>query len=32
MWFADSRATQRRHEDDVTWRDTLIIGLVQAWR
>jgi undecaprenyl-diphosphatase len=30
MWFADSRATQRRHEDDVTWRDTLIIGLVQC--
>jgi len=30
MWFADSRATQRRHEDDVTWRDTLIIGVVQC--
>lgn len=30
MWFADSRATQRRHEDDVTWRDTLIIGIVQC--
>jgi undecaprenyl-diphosphatase len=30
MWFADSRATQRRHEDDVTWRDTLVIGLVQC--
>ena len=30
MWFADSRATLRRHEDDVTWRDTLIIGLVQC--
>ncbi len=30
MWFADSRATQARHEDDVTWRDTLIIGLVQC--
>jgi undecaprenyl-diphosphatase len=30
MWFADSRATQRRHEDDVTWRDTLIIGLTQC--
>jgi undecaprenyl-diphosphatase len=30
MWFADSRATQRRHEDDVNWRDTLIIGLVQC--
>lgn len=30
MWFADSRATQQRHESDVTWRDTLIIGLVQC--
>ncbi len=30
MWFADSRATQRRHEEDVTWRDTLIIGIVQC--
>ncbi|HEX5929318.1 MAG TPA: undecaprenyl-diphosphate phosphatase [Solirubrobacterales bacterium] len=30
MWFADSRATQRRHEDDVNWRDTLIIGLTQC--
>ena len=30
MWFADSRATQERHEEDVTWRDTLIIGLVQC--
>jgi len=30
MWFADSRATQRRHEADITWRDTLIIGVVQC--
>jgi undecaprenyl-diphosphatase len=30
MWFADSRATQRRHESDITWRDTLIIGTVQC--
>jgi undecaprenyl-diphosphatase len=30
MWFADKRATQRRHESDVTWRDTLIIGIVQC--
>lgn len=30
MYFADSRATQRRHEDDVTWRDTLIIGVTQC--
>ncbi|HWM63965.1 MAG TPA: undecaprenyl-diphosphate phosphatase [Solirubrobacterales bacterium] len=30
MWFADSHATQRRHEADITWRDTLIIGIVQC--
>ncbi|HEU4461909.1 MAG TPA: undecaprenyl-diphosphate phosphatase [Solirubrobacterales bacterium] len=30
MWFADSRATQERHEEDVTWRDTLVIGIVQC--
>ncbi len=30
MWFADSRATLRRHESDITWRDTLIIGIVQC--
>lgn len=30
MWFADSRATQRRHESDITWRDTLVIGIVQC--
>ena len=30
MWFADSRATQQRHESDVTWKDTLIIGIVQC--
>jgi undecaprenyl-diphosphatase len=30
MYFADSRATQRRHEEDVTWRDTLIIGITQC--
>ncbi len=30
MWFADSRATQRRHESDITWKDTLIIGIVQC--
>ena len=30
MWFADHAATQRRHEDDVTWKDTLIIGVVQS--
>ena len=30
MWFADHAATQIRHEDDVTWKDTLIIGVVQC--
>lgn len=30
MWFADHAATQVRHEDDVTWKDTLIIGTVQC--
>lgn len=30
MWFADSRATQRRHEEDIGWRDTLIIGATQC--
>jgi undecaprenyl-diphosphatase len=30
MAFADHAATQTRHEDDVTWIDTLIIGVVQC--
>jgi undecaprenyl-diphosphatase len=30
MWFADRRATQERGELDVTWRDTLIIGVTQC--
>jgi undecaprenyl-diphosphatase len=30
MYYADSRATQERGEDDVRTRDTLIIGLVQC--
>ncbi|WP_238011308.1 undecaprenyl-diphosphate phosphatase [Dactylosporangium sp. AC04546] len=30
MWFADRAATQQRHEEDVTWKDTLIIGCAQA--
>jgi undecaprenyl-diphosphatase len=30
MAFADHAATQVRHEDDVTWKDTLIIGTVQC--
>jgi undecaprenyl-diphosphatase len=30
MAFADHAATQVRHEEDVTWKDTLIIGVVQC--
>ena len=30
MWVVDRRATQVRHEDDVTMRDTLIIGVTQC--
>ncbi|GAB7039329.1 MULTISPECIES: undecaprenyl-diphosphate phosphatase [Catenuloplanes] len=30
LWFADRAATQRRHETDVTWKDTLIIGAAQC--
>lgn len=30
MWLADRADKQRRHEDDTTWRDTLIIGLAQC--
>jgi undecaprenyl-diphosphatase len=30
MYYADSRATLERHESDVTWIDTLIIGIVQC--
>ncbi|GAA0807374.1 undecaprenyl-diphosphate phosphatase [Spirilliplanes yamanashiensis] len=30
MWFADRAATQVRHEADVTWKDTLIIGVTQC--
>jgi undecaprenyl-diphosphatase len=30
MRFADKRATLRRHEPEVTWRDTLAIGVVQC--
>jgi undecaprenyl-diphosphatase len=30
MAFADHAATQVRHADDVTWKDTLIIGTVQC--
>ncbi|HEX8627109.1 MAG TPA: undecaprenyl-diphosphate phosphatase [Catenuloplanes sp.] len=30
MWFADHAATQVRHESDVTWKDTVIIGITQC--
>ncbi|MDA0181891.1 undecaprenyl-diphosphate phosphatase [Solirubrobacter phytolaccae] len=30
MLFADRTATQERSEEDVTWRDTLIIGVAQC--
>jgi undecaprenyl-diphosphatase len=30
MWIADRYAAQNRHEDAVTWKDTIIIGLVQC--
>ncbi len=30
MWYADRHATQVRGEADVTWRDTLIIGVTQC--
>ncbi|MFI5930560.1 undecaprenyl-diphosphate phosphatase [Actinoplanes sp. NPDC051494] len=30
MWFADHAATQVRHVEDVTWKDTLVIGVVQC--
>jgi undecaprenyl-diphosphatase len=30
MWLADHTAKQSRHEKDVTWKDTLIIGAVQC--
>ncbi len=30
MYYADVNATQRRHEDDVRTKDTLIIGIVQC--
>ncbi|SDS94241.1 undecaprenyl-diphosphate phosphatase [Actinoplanes derwentensis] len=30
MAFADHAATQVRHQEDVTWKDTLIIGTVQC--
>lgn len=30
MWVADHTAKQNKHESDVTWKDTLIIGIVQC--
>ncbi|GID92182.1 undecaprenyl-diphosphate phosphatase [Amorphoplanes digitatis] len=30
MAFADHAATQIRHEEDITWKDTLIIGVTQC--
>jgi undecaprenyl-diphosphatase len=30
MFYADRTATQKRHEGEVTWKDTLIIGLTQC--
>ncbi|MEX5637809.1 MULTISPECIES: undecaprenyl-diphosphate phosphatase [Parafrankia] len=30
MAYADHVATQKRHEEDVTWKDTLVIGVVQC--
>lgn len=30
MWFADHAATQQRGEKDVTWKDTLVIGVAQC--
>ena len=30
MAFADHAATQVRHQDDVTWKDSLIVGVVQC--
>lgn len=30
LWYADNHASLRRHEEDVTWRDTLFIGTAQC--
>lgn len=30
MWFADKTAKQNRTEEKTTWKDTLVIGLVQC--
>lgn len=30
MWLADRYAKQDRHEADATWKDTIVIGIVQC--
>jgi undecaprenyl-diphosphatase len=30
IWYADRVGSHKRHEDSVTWRDTLIIGVAQC--
>ncbi|MDQ2849017.1 MAG: undecaprenyl-diphosphate phosphatase [Actinomycetota bacterium] len=30
MWYADRLAKQDRHEKDITWKDTVIVGVVQC--
>ena len=30
MLYADRTATQKRHENEITWKDTLIVGLAQC--
>jgi undecaprenyl-diphosphatase len=30
MWLADRADKARRHEEDITWRDTLFVGLFQC--
>lgn len=30
MWWADKKAKQNLHEEDITWRDTLVVGIAQC--
>ena len=30
MWLADKKAKQNLHEEDITWRDTLAVGIAQC--
>jgi undecaprenyl-diphosphatase len=30
MWYADRKGKQNKHEGDVSWKDTLIIGITQC--